>query len=90
MNSDNYYLDGLGSNLVDNFVLIPDSCLEALQKLSQYTLSPEQYKIAKLSGMEMAKYMGLSLTILDFVTIWEDSPTLSIFANKLRQSCLPE
>lgn len=90
MNSDAYFEIGPSTSLVENFVFIPDICLEYLQKCAQYQLSPEQYKIAKLSAIELADCNGLRLTIADLVTIWEATPALSDFAEIIRRFLLPQ
>lgn len=77
-----------GANLLEGFQDHPDELLQLLQIPTNYTLTSEQSVIAKMSALEIAHKR--EICILDLVELWQDTPSLSNFAARLRRVFLPE
>ena len=76
-----------GFNILAAFKDHQDETLKMLQLGANYSLTPEQSMIARLSALELTNVK--EITILDLTEFWEAVPTLSEFAANLRKVFLP-
>lgn len=74
-------------NILADFSNQPDEILKMLQLGLNYSLTPEQSMLAKLSALELTN--DKEITMLDLAESWEAVPALSEFAANLRKVFLP-
>lgn len=82
-----YFTLGRPLNLLEDIEEHPDLILQLLQEVINYSLTPEQYAIARFSALELAYTQ--EITISDLIELWLDTPALSVFASILRYYLLP-
>ena len=73
-------------NIMQGFKDYPDEILNVLQLATDYSLTPEQATIAKLSALKLCS--NWEITVLDLVETWTAMPNLTEFAARLSKAFL--